>query len=51
MPTLGRAVENCYNQTLQGMAFIPALGRNRQLDLWELEVTPVYRASSRTAIL
>ena len=31
------------------MSLIPALGRQRQVDLCELEVSLVYRVSSRTA--
>ena len=30
------------------MTLIPAFGRQRLVDLWEFEVSLVYRASSRT---
>jgi len=31
------------------MSLIPALGKQRQADLWEFEACPIYKASSRTA--
>lgn len=37
------------SQVQEHRSFIPALERQREVDLWEFKVSPVYLVSSRTA--